>query len=194
MGIYGNRRPAARRLGLPRSSSSAWKPALLALAVGYGVWFGLDLLHKPEKKSEPPKHVHWSSGEVILSPQDVQPAQEVPDGAGGVERLPPATDGQVSEPLPVTVPAGGRLARTLSELLGVEISIRADQKVLEKGLVLHEQGKGGSGWQIVLSEPKAPAANPVQPGTEPKKKGEPPKKKEDEADKRPFELTPGSEP
>jgi len=164
---------------------------VLALVAGYGLWFGHDLLNKWEKTSPPPA-VSWTSSRVPLSlmagDSDQNPVAVSVGQSGQAPSAHKAATGGLEQK---SEGAGGKLARTLSDLLGVEISIQANREAIEKGLVLLESGEEGAGWRVVLGEPKqettpGPATGG---GTTDNGKSEP---KPPETEKRPFELKPGS--
>jgi photosystem II stability/assembly factor-like uncharacterized protein len=129
-----------------------WQPLILGAAVVYGVWFGADLLHKPPASVPEPPAQLWSSSELRLNATQAA-AQSGPGAAG------PAGESAAS-PLAAAAPA----PRTLTELLGLEVGLRADPKVLEQGVVVAEHG----GVQVLLRRPVHPerlavAQGPVQP-------------------------------
>jgi hypothetical protein len=173
-----------RLLKSTRSLSFVWKPILLLLVIGGGIWFGPHLLIKGQAPS-PPKQIHWSTEDVLLS---------LPDDSATADT--PGSREQVKDTQSAPNPAGARLAHTLSELLGIEISIKADPESLAKGLVLYEQGDDEHGWQLVLSEPKeAPPASTIDAGKETTSQTKTtPAPTQETDEKQPFELLPGSTP
>jgi hypothetical protein len=136
------------------------KPALIVGALGYGLYAGFDLLHRPVEPPIP-QRVHWSSGEVRIDAPALVADREGAASSDQVESG--GTRTQVPDAKPSSgTPATGRLAQSLSELLGVEISIQANEQALQDELVLFEGGTDDKRWRVVLSEPEA-AQQPQEP-------------------------------